>query len=164
MWVFTLASAVIIAGICLKIRSMDFMKKLAAKIVLVYLAMGWVLLCAWLVAFSSRELYEGGYAGTREARLRRAEQALEEGEIDQAMTDMLYDKSFEEEFDFAWERGTMYQLYGRYMIFAQAAGVDPVYAGEAQRYRERLLQVCADSECPENALYVEYYLRELEKE
>ncbi len=164
MWMVILAILAIAAGLWMKIHSLDFMNKLAVKIVLVYLVLGWVFLCAWLVVFSAQELYESGYGSTREERLRQVEQSLAEGRIDQAMTDMLYDKSFEEEFDYAWERGTMYQLYNRYLLFSQAADTDGAYAEEAQSYRERLLQVCADSECPENALYVEYYLRELEKE
>ena len=164
MWIVILAIIGIVTGLCLKIHSLNFMNKLVVKIVLVYLMLGWVFLCVCLVVFSARELYESGYDGTREERLRQAEQSLEEGRIDRAMTDMLYDKSFEEEFDYAWERGTMYQLYNRYLLFSQAAEKDCAYAEEAQSYRERLLQVCAESECPENALYVEYYLRELEKE
>lgn len=164
MWIVILVIIGIVAGLGLKIHSLDFMNKLAVKIVLVYLVLGWVFLCACLVVFSAQELYESGYDGTREERLRQAEQSLAEGRIDQAMADMLYDKSFEEEFDYAWERGTMYQLYDRYLLFSRAAETDCAYAEEAQSYRERLLQVCADSECPENALYVEYYLRELEKE
>lgn len=39
----------IIIGVCLKIHSMSFMKKLAVKIVLVYVMMGWLALCIYMV-------------------------------------------------------------------------------------------------------------------
>lgn len=164
MLIAILSFIVIVAGVCLKIHHLDFMKKLAAKIVLVYLMLGWLVLCFWMVVISARELYENRYENTREERLRQVEQNLADGRIDYAMSEMFYDKSYEEEFAYAWERGTMYQLYDRYLLFAQTAGFDPAYAREAENYRERLLQVCADSKSPENVLYVEYYLRELEKE
>lgn len=155
---------VIVAGICYLIHSLDFMKKLAAKIVLVYLMLGWLALCIWTVAFSVQEVYGGGYDRTMEERLRQVERNLSNGRIDEAMTEMYYDKSYEEEFDYAWERGTMYQLYNRYQLFSRAAGTDPMYAREAEDYRQRLLQICESSDCSENALYVEFYRRELEKE
>lgn len=164
MLIAILSFIVIVAGVCLKLHSLDFMKKLAAKIVLVYLMLLWLFLCCWMVIFSARALYENRYDNTREERMRQVAQYLEDGRIDKAMSEMYYDKSYEEEFEYAWERGTMYQLYNRYLLFEQASGADAMYAREAESCRQRLLQVCADSYCPENALYVEYYLRELEKE
>ena len=63
MWIVILVIIGIVAGLGLKIHSLDFMNKLAVKIVLVYLVLGWVFLCACLVVFSAQELYESGYAG-----------------------------------------------------------------------------------------------------
>lgn len=163
MWIAILL-IVAVAGTCYLIHSLDFMKKLAAKIVLVYLMLGWLALCIWAVYFSVQEVYEGGYDRTMVERLNRAEQNLSGGRFDSAMSEMFYDKSYEEEFDYAWERGTMYQLYNRYQLFSRAAWADAAYAREAESYRQRLLQVCQDSTCPENALYVEFYRQELEKE
>lgn len=152
----------IIAGVCLKIHSMSFMKKLAAKIVLVYVMLGWLALCVSMVVFSMTELYEGQYSYSKEERLLQIRQELGRGEIEGALLDMYYDKSYETEFDYAWERCAMYRAYNRYSLFTQASGANPGYALEAERYRQQLLQLCADSSCPENQPYVELYLRELE--
>ena len=152
----------IIIGVCLKIHSMSFMKKLAVKIVLVYVTMGWLALCIYMVVFSAIDLYDGKYGYAREERLLQIQRKLGRGNMEGAMTDMYYDKSYEAEFEYAWERCAMYRAYNRYSLFTQASDADQVYALEAERYRQQLLQICTDSECPENKPYVELYLRELE--
>lgn len=152
----------IIVGVCLKIHSMSFMKKLAAKIVLVYVMTGWLALCIYMVVFGAIDLYNGQYDYAREERLLQIQQKLGRGNMEGAMADMYYDKSYEEEFEYAWERCAMYRAYNRYSLFAQASDTNPVYAPEAERQRQRLLRICTDSVCPENKPYVELYLRELE--
>lgn len=153
----------ILVGISFGIHRLSFMKKLAVKIVLVYVMLGWLVLCGWTVIDSALELYENRYDNTKEERLYQTQRSLEVGRIEQAMDDMYYRKSYEEEFEYAWERGFMYRVYNRYSLFAQAGQVDPVYTREAEKCRTQLLQMCAESTSPENALYVEYYRHELEK-
>lgn len=149
------------AIICIKIHKLSFMKKLAAKIVLTYVMLGWVALSISTVFFSASELYENRYDNTKEERLYQVQRNLEAGKIEDAMFDMYVDKSYDAEFEYAWERGIMYRTYNQYSLFRQAGEVDPVYAQEAEKCREKLLQICAGSSCPENELYVEYYQREL---
>ena len=78
----------IIIGVCLKIHSMSFMKKLAVKIVLVYVMMGWLALCIYMVVFSAIDLYDGKYGYAREERLLHIQRKLGRGNMEGAMTDM----------------------------------------------------------------------------
>ena len=164
MAVFLVLLLITIAGVCIGIHRLSFMKKLAAKIVLVYVMLGWLALCVWTVIFSASELYQNRYDNMKEQRLYQTQRYLEAGSLEQAMSNMYYEKSYEEEFDYAWERGMMYRVYNRYSLFAQAGAVAPIYLREAEKCRQQLLQMCAESTSPENALYVDYYERELKKQ
>lgn len=148
--------------VCVKIHKMSFMKKLAAKILMVYGMLGWVALSFSVLIFSMTELYEGKYGNSREERLLRVEREMGRGEMENAMQDMDAYKSYEADFEYAWERCAMYRAYNQYSLFAQASLANPKYALEAERYRQQLLQICYDSKCPENESYVELYLQELE--
>lgn len=149
-------------SLCVRINHMSFMKKLAAKIVLVYVMLGWLALCVALTVFSAVQLYEIQYDNTKEERLLQAQKEMAGGNMERVMSNLHYDKSYEAEFEYIWERGAMYRTYSHYKLFSLASGTDPAYAPEAERYRERLRQICAGSSFPENALYVEFYLQELE--
>ncbi len=148
--------------VCVKIHGMSFMKKLAAKIVMVYGMLGWVGLGFALLLFSMTELYEGKYGNSREERLLRVEREMGRGEMENAMQDMNVYKSYEADFEYAWERCAMYRAYNLYSLFSQASAANPAYASEAECYRQQVLQICYDSSCPENEPYVELYLQELE--
>lgn len=148
--------------VCVKIHRMSFMKKLAAKIVMVYGMLGWVGLGFALLLFSMTELYEGKYGNSREERLLRVEREMGRGEMENAMQDMNVYKSYEADFEYAWERCAMYRAYNLYSLFSQASAANPAYASEAERCRQQVLQICYDSSCPENEPYVELYLQELE--
>lgn len=147
---------------CMNLHRMSFMKRLAAKIVMVYVMLAWLALCVWMLVFSEVQLYENKYDYTKEERFLQTQRELGWRNMEEVMASMYYDKSYEAEFEYVWERGAMYRAYNRYSLFLQASDTDPVYAPEAERYRQRLLQICADSQFPENELYVEYYLQKLE--
>ena len=89
--------------VCVKIHGMSFMKKLAVKIVMVYGMLGWVGLGFALLLFSMTELYEGKYGNSREERLLRVEREMGRGEMENAMQDMNVYKSYEADFEYAWE-------------------------------------------------------------
>ena len=148
--------------LCVKINHMSFMKKLAAKIVLVYVMLGWMVLCVGLTVFSASQLYENQYGNTKEARLLQAQKEMSRGSMEYVMSNLYHDKSYEPEFEYIWERGIMYRAYSHYRLFIQASETKPGYAPEAERYRELLRQICADSIFPENELYAEFYMQELE--
>lgn len=152
----------VFVSFCMKIHRMSFMKRLAAKIVLVYVMLAWLALCVWMVVFSEAQLYENQYDHTKEERLLQIQSDLGWRNMEQVMVSMYYDKSYEAEFEYVWERGAMYRAYTRYSLFLEASETDPVYVPEAERYRQQLQQICADSIFPENELYVEYYLQKLQ--
>lgn len=148
--------------VCVKVHQMSFMKKLVAKIVMVYVMLAWLAICVWMVVFSELELYERQYDNTKEERIWQLQSRLGRDNMEEVMASMYYDRSYEAEFEYAWERGAMYRAYIRYELFSEAAETDSSYESAAESYRQKLEQICADSEFPENELYVEYYRQKLE--
>ena len=79
--------------------------------------------------------------------------------------DLSYGNCFEEEFDYAWERLTMYQTYNRYavcknaLLALQGQGGEHVQEVEVQmaEYRSELLALLEKSTEQKNELFVDYY-------
>ncbi len=148
-----------------KYKKLDFMKRLAVKLVGVYIAGSVLLLSGSFFLYCVGEAYIEGKESNLNYRLQQVEEDLNSGGYGFAEFDLSYDNCFEEEFDYAWERLVMYQVYNRYAICKNAlialegeenAHVQAVELQMAE-YKATLKELLEKSTEQKNELFVDYY-------
>ncbi|MBQ9142980.1 MAG: hypothetical protein IJX63_14500 [Lachnospiraceae bacterium] len=148
-----------------KYKKMTFMKRLAVKIVGVYVAVGFLILMGSFFLYCVGEVYIEGKESNLNYRLQQVEEDLNAGEYGFAEFDLSYGKCYEKEFDYAWERLTVYQVYNRYAICKNAlmalenedsGHVQEVEAQMAE-YKAVLKELLEKSTEQKNELFVDYY-------
>ncbi len=98
------------------------------------------------------------------SRVQRVNQAVESGNFYQLNDRLnLYD-SYEEDFEYAWERLHMYQIYRFCQIYESAKEIElgEDYSRLAEQYRQELVSVCTEPEYAENQMYGQYLLGKLD--
>lgn len=141
---------------------MTYNQKFLCKAVLIYLGLGSTV----LMLFGAIAAV-GGMIGARQehmlpSRLKYAEYDIEHGDYTDAANYMALNNCYEEEFEYIWERVSMYESCLRYRFFAAAdeKGMGNEYTQKANEYKAMLSDLCESPTYSQNIPYGEYFLEQ----
>ena len=134
--------------------------KLAIKAGLVYISGIFLLFMLWATFSTIEDVYDEEQSRTLAHRLDRVDYAFTRGSIDSLRDYMKWDKNYEDEFEYAWERMEMYECSNYYLVYEKAAErLGGEYTGKAEEYENFLKKMCMDPDYPQNTSYAEYFLQ-----
>lgn len=141
-------------------RPWSYMKKFTFKVVGIYLLLGVTALMVYAAVWTVSEVRETEQEKMLSSRLSRAQNAEQRGDYAGLANNLSWDKDYEEEFAYLWERLMMYTGSDRYLIFEAAAdaGLGEVYEERAVFYKELLHNLCTNPKYDSNIPYGKYYL------
>lgn len=142
-------------------RKWNDTKKFVFKSVCVYLSLIVTVFTVWMAVWSVREAVEKKKSDMLPSRLLYAERNADD--YAWLVFEMKYERDYEPEFEYLWERAGMYQSSFYYRIFAAAAENMPEegsYEAYAEKYREMLFSLCTAPDYEENIPYGEYFLKQ----
>lgn len=162
MKVLFLIVAALIAFYVYVYRTWDYKKKFNCKMALIYVSLGLFLLCLVIAVQTVGIVYEEEQSKTLAARTDRIQYEINRGDYSDLASSMQYDADYEPEFEYLWERLSMYECCNRYLIFTKAKERLPAegYEEKAGEYKEMLSALCENPKYAENKAYGEYYLRQ----
>ncbi len=143
-------------------RDFNDTKKFVFKSVCIYLSLIVTVFVVLITVWTVRDAVEEKKSDMLPTRLSYAERNADD--YAWLVSEMKYERDFEPEFEYLWERAEMYESCYRYQIFAAAAENMPseekIYAENAEKYREMLLSLCKAPDYEKNIPYGEYFLRQ----
>lgn len=142
--IFTLAGIAVFYF--LVYRKWDYKNKFTFKTISIYLLLGVTVLSLWIVIGTVADVAEDEQYKMLEHRLSEAEDKARRGDYNWMADSMYLNMDYEEEFEYLWERLTMYSACNRYLIFdaASRAELGEAFEKKAQEY-ETLLRKTASS-------------------
>lgn len=143
-------------------RKWNYKRKFTCKTVLIYISLAITVFWGWYTVTVIADVVETEQRRMLVSRLERAEGSAWRGDYGWLADHMDLDGSFEEEFEYLWERLYMYTGSRRYMIFraADKAGLGEAYSKKASEWEEKLLKVCYAPEYEENIPYAQAFLEQ----
>lgn len=151
--IFMLAG--VVAFYLLVYRKWDYKNKFTFKTISVYLLLGVTVIMLWASVITVSEVAENEQYKMQERRLATAENTARRRDYNWLIDFLRADKDYEEEFEYLWERVTMYSACNRYLIFeaADRAGLGETYGKKAQEYEELLRETGGNPLHEENVPY-----------
>ena len=136
-------------------RRWNYSNKFTFKTISVYLLLGVTAIMLWAAVITVSEVAENEQYKMPERRLATAEDTARRRDYIWLIDFLRIDKDYEEEFEYLWERVTMYSACNRYLIFeaADRAGLGETYGKKAQEYEELLRETGGDPLYEENVPY-----------
>jgi hypothetical protein len=139
----------------------NYKQKFTFKSVCIYISLGVLLLMICSAFYTVGLVYENEQDRMLPSRLSSIRYTADRGEYMWLAEYMDYDKDYEPEFEYLWERLEMHDCCYAYLIYHTAAGRFPdnqKFAEQEQKYREKLISLCNSPCYQENAPYGEYFL------
>lgn len=142
-------------------KKWNYIAKFTFKSVMIYITLGMTVLMMFAVIGMVKEAVEAINADTPEYRLGRIYAAEGYGDLKQVADLLVLYEDYEPEFEYAWERVTMNEVFNRYMVFlsAKEAGLDEEYQAMEECYRAELLKICKSPVYEENIPYAQDFLK-----
>lgn len=158
--IFLIFIIVIIAVFYIKVyREWNYNRKFVFKSVLIYLGLGFTALMLFATVAAVGGVIENQREKMLPTRLEYAEHDIERSDYTGAANYMVYSNSYEEEFEYIWERVSMYECCLRYRFFAAAdeKEMGSEYTKKAKEYEKLLSELCGSPEYSKNIPYGEYF-------
>lgn len=145
-------------------RRMGYQSRLVFKSVLLGVTLLGTAASVFAFVWSIRESFGLEQDKTLAGRLSHVEYCANAAQY----TDMAFwlnnDMDYEPEFDRMWERLQMYACRNRYLIYAAAEERESCggeFAGKAESWRQELIRLCTQPECPENEAFGMSFLQKI---
>lgn len=153
-------AAAIVAFYLYIYRKWDYKAKFTFKAVMIYLTLGMSVLTIIAVISMVGTAAENIRMDTPEYRMDRIESAEGYGDLLQMADTLILYNDYEPEFEYAWERVTMYAYYNRYIVFKEAveSGLGREYEEIAFKYKEALFDICEEPAYDENIPYAQDFM------
>ena len=142
-------------------KKWNYIAKFTFKTVMIYITMGITILMIYACIGMVKDAVEARNEDTPEYRLGRIQAAEGDADLKQMADLMVLYEDYEPEFEYAWERVTMSEVFNRYMLFlsAKEAGLGEEYETLEEYYRTELLKLCQSPAYEENKLYAQDFLK-----
>ena len=142
-------------------KKWNCLAKFTFKSVMIYITLGMTVLMIFAVVGMVKEAVESINADTPEYRLARVQTAEGYADLKQLADLMVLYEDYEPEFEYAWERVTMNEVFNRYLIFlsAKEAGLGEEYEEMEEYYRAELLKLCQSPAYAQNIPYAQDFLQ-----
>lgn len=136
-------------------RKWNYSNKFTFKTISVYLLLGVTVIMLWAAVVTVSGVAENEQYKMLERRLTTAEDTARRRDYNWLIDFLRIDKDYEEEFEYLWERVTMYSACNRYLIFeaADRAELGEAYGKKAQEYEELLRKIGENPSYEENVPY-----------
>ena len=136
-------------------RKWNYSNQFTFKTISFYLLLGVTAIMLWAAVNTVSEVAENEQYKMPERRLATAEDTARRRDYIWLIDFLRIDKDYEEEFEYLWERVTMYSACNRYLIFeaADRAGLGETYGKRAQEYEELLREIGGNPLYEENIPY-----------
>lgn len=143
-------------------KKWDYKKKFTCKTIFIYFSLVCAVLWASFLVKTIADVVESEQYKMLASRLERAQGCAWRGDYGWLADHMDLDRSYEDEFEYLWERLYMYDGSKRYTIFhaASKAGLGEEYDNRAAMWKERLEEVCLQPEYEENISYGKAFLEQ----
>ena len=161
MMIFSFTLAGIAAFYVLVYRHWKYKDKFTFKTISIYILAAATVLNLWGVIVQVADVADSERMKTLAYRLSRVEEISDRGEYVWLADDLGSDMDYEEEFEYLWERVSMYSACNRYLVFdaAAKAGLGEEYKQRADEYKELLFTIGENPEYSENIPYGKGFLR-----
>ena len=139
----------------------NYIAKFTFKTVMIYVTMGVTVLMIFAVIGMAKDAVEARNEDTPEYRLRKVQAAEGDEDLKQLADLMVLYEDYEPEFEYAWERVTMSEVFNRYILFlsAKEAGLGETYESMEAYYRTELIKLCQSPVYEENKPYAQDFLK-----
>ncbi len=144
-------------------RKWDYKKKFTCKTIFIYFSLVCTVFWASFLIKTIADVVESEQYKMLASRLERAQGCAWRGDYGWLADHMDLDRSYEDEFEYLWERLYMYNSSKRYIIFhaASEAGLGEAYDMHAEKWEERLMKICSQPEYEENISYGKAFLEQV---